>query len=83
MKIAALIQPNINKKIDTLYQSFLRLNEHEQCVLMILAVVYKPIGIKKLDEIINKLVDTGFLLAKKSNYRLSVQRKEQLASSHY
>ena len=81
MKIAALIQPNIDKKIDALYQAFLRLNEYEQCVLMILAVVYKPIGIKKLDQIINKLVDAGFLLAAKPKYRLSVCFRHDAATA--
>ena len=61
MKIAELIQPDINKQLDALYQSFLDLDEHEQIVLKILAVVYKPIGIKKLELLTNCLVDIGLL----------------------
>ena len=78
MNIAALIQPQIKPKIDTLYQTFLKLNDHERTILMILAVVYKPIGINKLDKVIDILVDNAFLPKAKKEYRLSVPRKEQL-----
>jgi hypothetical protein len=43
MTIAELIQPDINKRIDALYHSFLGLDEHEQIVLKVLAVVYTRI----------------------------------------
>ena len=78
MKIAELIQPDINKHLDALYQSFLDLDEHEQIVLKILAVVYKPIGIKKLELLTNCLVDIGLLTDLKRTYHLSAPQREQL-----
>lgn len=78
MTIAALIQPDTNKHIDVLYQSFLGLDEHEQIVLKILAVVYKPIGIKKLEGVTNNLVDGGLLTGLKRAYHLSAQQRDQL-----
>jgi superfamily II DNA or RNA helicase len=78
MSIAALIQPQINKQIDALYHSFLQLSQHEQSVLMVLAVVYKPISIKNLEKIIGILVYSGFLPSVKNAYRLSVQQRERL-----
>jgi superfamily II DNA or RNA helicase len=79
MKLAALIQPSIHQHIESLYQVFLRLDEAEQTTLMILAVVYKPIGIVKLGQIIEILDNRGFLPQAKKEYRLSVQQKEQLS----
>jgi SNF2 family DNA or RNA helicase len=78
MKIAALIQPDINRQIDALYQSFLDLDEHEQIVLKILSVVHKPIGIKKLELLTNCLVDIGLLTDLKRTYHLSAPQRQQL-----
>ena len=78
MKLAALIQPQINQQIESLYQIFLRLNDAEQTTLMILAVVYKPVGMTKLAQIIDILDSRGFLSEAKKEYRLSTQQKEQL-----
>jgi SNF2 family DNA or RNA helicase len=78
MKLAALIQPQINQQIESLYQFFLNLNEAEKTTLMILAVVYKPVGITKLAQIIDILDSRGFLSEAKKEYRLSTQQKEQL-----
>jgi superfamily II DNA or RNA helicase len=79
MKLTALIQPSIHQKIESLYQAFLRLNEEEQTTLMILAVVYKPIGITKLAQVIDVLDSHGLLPQAKKEYRLTVQQKEQLS----
>ena len=78
MKLAALIQPSIHLQIESLYQAFLDLNAVEQTTLMILAVVYKPIGINKLAHVIDILDSRGFLPQPKKEYRLTVQQKEQL-----
>ncbi len=78
MKLTALIQPSIHQKIESLYQAFLRLNEEEQTTLMILAVVYKPIGITKLAQVIDVLDSHGFLPQVKKEYRLTVQQRERL-----
>ena len=78
MKLAALIQPSIHLQIESLYQAFLELNAVEQTTLMILAVVYKPIGINKLAHVIDILDSRGFLPQPKKEYRLTVQQKEQL-----
>ncbi|PKG99965.1 DEAD/DEAH box helicase [Paraglaciecola sp. MB-3u-78] len=78
MKLAALIQPSIHLQIESLYQAFLELNAVEQTTLMILAVVYKPIGINKLAHVMDILDSRGFLPQPKKEYRLMVQQKEQL-----
>ena len=77
MKLAALIQPQINQQIESLYQVFSRLKDVEQSTLMILAVVYKPLGIKKLAQVIDVLESKGFLSNAKKEYRLTVQQIEQ------
>jgi len=77
MKLAALIQPQISQQIESLYQAYLRLHEAEQTLLTVLAVVYKPIGVTKLAEIIDILSSRGFLPNPKKEYRLSAQQREQ------
>ena len=59
MKLAALIQPIIYQQIESLYQAFLKLDDRQQSVLIILAVVYKPIDVKKLE---NLLKATKYIL---------------------
>ena len=71
MKLAALIQPIIYQQIESLYQAFLKLDDRQQSVLIILAVVYKPIGIKKLEDVVEILSDEGFLIKTKKEYLLS------------
>lgn len=78
MNLAALIQPQINQQIESLYQAFLRLHQAEQTTLMILAVVYKPVGITKLGQVIDILDSRGFLPHEKKEYRLTVQQRERL-----
>jgi SNF2 family DNA or RNA helicase len=78
MKLAAFIQPHLNQQIASLYQTFLKLSEQEQVNLIILAVIYKGIGITKLGHVIDILVDKGFLPSTKKEYRLSVQSRERL-----
>jgi SNF2 family DNA or RNA helicase len=78
MKLAALIQSPIHQQIESLYHVFLKLHEAEQITLMILAVVYKPIGITKLAQIIDILDSRDLLPLAKKEYQLSVQQKEKL-----
>jgi hypothetical protein len=78
MNSAALIQPKIHQQIEFLYQAFLDLDESEKMLLMILSVVYKPIGIAKLEQIIDILGSRGLLPKAKKEQRLSVQIKEKL-----
>ncbi|MFQ3206167.1 MAG: SNF2 family DNA or RNA helicase [Glaciecola sp.] len=78
MNSAALIQPQTHQQIETLYQVFLNINDSEKVLLMILAVVYKPIGIAKLEQIIDILGNRGLLPKAKKEQRLSVQIKEKL-----
>lgn len=78
MNLAALIQPQTQQKIDSLYEVFSGLSVSEQSLLMVLAVIYKPIGIAKLDQIIDLLESRGFALGKKNERRLSVQQKNLL-----
>ncbi|WP_289029763.1 DEAD/DEAH box helicase [uncultured Paraglaciecola sp.] len=78
MSLASLIQPQTHQLIDSLYRSFLRLSDAERSVLIILSVIYKPIGINKLEQVIDILYRSDFLPEVKSSYRLSPKKKQQL-----
>lgn len=78
MQLATLIQPNTSQRLESLYQTFLTLCEAEQSVLIILAVIYKPLGVTKLDKVIDILFMDDFLPKEKKDYRLSPERKTQL-----
>ncbi|MFT7260973.1 MAG: hypothetical protein ACI9MS_002845, partial [Glaciecola sp.] len=78
MNSAALIQPQTHQQTESLYQVFLNLNGSEKMLLMILAVVYKPIGIAKLEQIVDILCSRGLLPKAKKEQRLSLQQKEKL-----
>ena len=80
MKLAALIQPQIAQQIESLYHVYVKLNEAEQITLMILAVVYKPIGITKLAQVIDILDGRGFLTRDKKEYLLSKESRERLTT---
>ncbi|WP_293747505.1 DEAD/DEAH box helicase [uncultured Paraglaciecola sp.] len=77
MKLAALIQPHIHQQIETLYQTFLRLHESERSLLIVLAVIYKPIEITKFAQVIEVLETSGLLPNPKKEYRLSARQREQ------
>lgn len=77
MSLAALIQPQNHQKIETLIQAFSNLDETEQTILFILAVVYKPIGVTKLGQVSDILHSRGFLTQAKKEYRLTTQQKER------
>ncbi|MFT5541492.1 MAG: SNF2 family DNA or RNA helicase [Glaciecola sp.] len=78
MNLATLIQPQIKQQIESLYQDFLTLNESERSILMVLAVVYKPIGIAKLGQLTDLLTNRGFLPGTKKAFRLSAEQKDRL-----
>jgi SNF2 family DNA or RNA helicase len=78
MNPVALIRPQIHQHIALLYQVFLRLSESEKNTLIILAVVYKPIGVAKLGQITDILDSRGFVLNTKKEYRLSAQQRDHL-----
>jgi hypothetical protein len=79
MDLDALIKPQVNQDIESLYQVFSKLSIAEKSTLMILAVVYKPIGITKLGQIIDLLMRRGFLPQAKKHYMLSAQQKERFS----
>ncbi|MGK0410151.1 MAG: SNF2 family DNA or RNA helicase [Shewanella psychromarinicola] len=78
MKLAALIQSPMHQQIESLYQVFSKLHEAEQVTLMIMAVVYKPIGITKLTHVIEILKSRGLLTKPKKEYVLSKECRELL-----
>ncbi|MEP4300349.1 MAG: hypothetical protein ABJ340_11840, partial [Paraglaciecola sp.] len=78
MSLASLIQPQNHRLIDNLYRSFLKLSDAERSVLIILSVIYKPIGINKLEHVIDILDINDFLPESKNHYRLSPEQKKQL-----
>jgi hypothetical protein len=80
MNSAALIQPQTHQQINSLYQVFLNLNGSEKILLIILAVVYKPISVAKLEQIADILGNTGLLPKAKKEQRLSLQQKDKLIS---
>ncbi|MFT6268061.1 MAG: superfamily II DNA or RNA helicase [Alphaproteobacteria bacterium] len=79
MKLAALIQPQLSQQIESLYQAYVNLSKQEQIILMVLAVIYKPVGIAKLGKVIDILVNIGFLPKAKKEYRLSVSQRERMS----
>ncbi|WP_158972005.1 DEAD/DEAH box helicase [Paraglaciecola sp. L3A3] len=79
MNFTPAIQPQIEQQIEALYQAFLNLEQNQQAMLMILAVIYKPIGIAKLGHVTDILADRDFLPLNKKAYRLAIQHKEQLS----
>ncbi|MFT6897946.1 MAG: SNF2 family DNA or RNA helicase [Paraglaciecola sp.] len=78
MKLAALIQSSDHQHIESLYQIFSKLHDAEQVTLMILAVVYKPIGITKLEQVIDILKTRGLLTKVKKEYLLTKPSRERL-----
>ena len=81
MKLAALIQSPVQQQLDTLYQHFLGLNETEQTVLVVLAVIYKPIGLAKLAKVFD-ILDGQYLLPKGPKaYVFSKESRDQLSKN--
>ena len=78
MKLAALIHSSTQQQIETLYQVFSTLHEAEQVTLMILAVVYKPIGASKFEQIVDILETRGLLSKPKKDYVLTKARNDLL-----
>jgi SNF2 family DNA or RNA helicase len=78
MKLAALIQSPIHQQIESLYHAFSTLHESEKINLVILAVVYKPIVITKLEDVIDVLKTRGLLPDAKKEYWLSKQSRDLL-----
>lgn len=78
MPLATYIQSSGAQQTDTLVHHFLQLSETEQTTLIILAVVYKPIGITKLMQIINILHHQGLLPHATKHYELSKETKNVL-----
>jgi SNF2 family DNA or RNA helicase len=78
MNAAALIQPQLNQKIEALYQVFQKLGEPQKAVLTVLAVIYKPIARNKLDLVTHKLCSRGFLTRASKEYCLSPREIDQL-----
>ncbi|WP_111979185.1 DEAD/DEAH box helicase [Algibacillus agarilyticus] len=78
-----LISPNTSLLIEDLYQEFLQLNFYEQCVLKLLAVVYKPIGIGKLNTLIKRSTQTYIFSDAEKFNALSVEQKDQLIEREF
>jgi superfamily II DNA or RNA helicase len=82
MTIATFIHPHTNQQIESLYLTFSKLSEQEQGVLLILAVVYRPIPIKKLEELLNTLADKGLLAKLPQAYYLTPVRRKHLLNNN-
>jgi hypothetical protein len=83
MQLATLIQPNINEQIESLYQQYLALDGSERALLVILAVIYKPVGVNKLGQIVEILVSRGALPSAKQHYSLSKGRRTWLIEASF
>ncbi|MFC3120769.1 DEAD/DEAH box helicase [Agaribacter flavus] len=77
MRISPLISPDTAAQAEQLYTRFKSLEKHQQIVLIILAVIYKPIGITKLAEVVRELKLIGFLNKKAGFYSLSTEEKSR------
>lgn len=74
------ITAQTSNQIEKLHQAYLKLNEYEQVVLKVLAVVYKPIGVTKLNSL---LTDIGRANIFDCNMRIKglvAEHREQLIS---
>lgn len=78
MKLAALIAPETSQQIEGLYKAYLTLEQQEQALLSIMSVIYKPIALNKLEQLVELLISRSFLKGVKQDYTLSPQRTEQL-----
>lgn len=74
----SLPHPKTEQKIASLFHDYTTLNDQEKLYLCILSVVYKPIGIKKFEQIISRLVGDGVLSGPANLYFLSVPRRDTL-----
>ena len=70
--------PDTGRQIESLYQQFLSLPASEQKLLQVLSVIHKPIGIKKLEQVIGILVEDGIIHGPTKNYALMPARREAL-----
>ena len=76
MKITAQTPSHIEK----LYQAYLLLNEYEQVVLKVLAVVYKPIGVAKLNSLLSDIGRANIFDCNMRIKGLAAEHREQLIS---
>ncbi|MBT0586265.1 DEAD/DEAH box helicase [Alteromonas oceanisediminis] len=76
--VAAGLSATTAEEIDALIQQFQTLTEHEQQLVMLLAVIYKPIGATKLSTVVGILCDWGMFIGRKTDYVLSTERKTAL-----
>ncbi len=81
MKLAALIQPEAHQQVNALYQEFLSRPATEQCVLVLLSVIYKAININQLNAVVAMLEQRSVLVKPKSAYRLSEHQYKELAAA--
>ncbi|WP_370978754.1 DEAD/DEAH box helicase [Agaribacterium sp. ZY112] len=69
--------------IETLYQAYLRLDEYEQWLLKLLAVIYHPIGLSKLGKVLTSLGREIQLPSGKRIKALSSTNKNELVEKGF
>lgn len=79
MSSVTLIQPQIKEQIEAWYQIYQKLPESQKAVLMILAVIYKPIGIKRLEQVVSILREREFLPKLAKDYQLNAEERSYLS----
>lgn len=78
MHSTQLPSPGTDNAIQSLYQLFSTLDDNEKALLWVLSVVYKPIGIKKLQSLMTQLYIGKFLADNMRGYELTIPRREAL-----
>lgn len=81
MKITSLISQNSKQESEVVHKAFLDLSAADKVILIILSVIYKPIGTTKFDQVIRQLIDMDFLTQKGTYYKLTTDVKAKLGKA--
>ncbi|WP_395340267.1 DEAD/DEAH box helicase [Ningiella sp. W23] len=78
MPTTALINSNTLAQRDKLLNWFASIDEKERSLLLLLAVIYNPIGTTKLISVVKTLTEEGFLPGRASHYQFTTDRRASL-----
>ncbi|WP_199915630.1 DEAD/DEAH box helicase [Saccharobesus litoralis] len=73
-----LINQSLHQQIEDLFQQYLTLSEDIQAIIKILAVIYKPVGAGKFNELLKELQRAGIFNTQPSIKPLSKEQKQHL-----
>lgn len=73
-----IITADTDQHINKLYRKYLSLNQYEQWVLKLLAVIYRPVGVTKLNTLLSHIRREGYLVSDTRIKALSSEHKSKL-----